>query len=423
MTDDDIYGNKARYERFMQNLDSLKIPVTGDFKRGKRKYYCRNPDNLVYFKKLHKLFETKDNSYVRRVRLFGVLSIIVYVAKKELSECNREDINEIVAFSHTVNISSNSKEDFIKDLKYIWKCLFPEKDEKGRFDETLMPYAVRHLSSRIEKSKQKLRNDRLNWEEFEKLIGYFSRDSQMQLYLSLAVESLGRPQEILYTRIADLDMQESYAKIYISSHGKEGTKFLQCIDSYPYLVKWFEKHPYKTDKHSFLFITNGMKDRQLTPLNLSKKLKLACRKLGIDKNITAYSLKRNGVTFARLRGDSDIEIQHRAGWTSTKQLKTYDLSTGEDSFKKMLAKRGLIQDDTYKDLFPKTKVCICGAVIGFAEKICFKCKRLTDKKAIKSNIENEDMVTQILERLTEKNKQMVLDVMTELKLKERIEQI
>jgi len=94
------------------------------------------------------------------------------------------------------------------------------------------------------------------------------------------------------------------------------------------------------------------------------------------------------VTFARQRGESDLEIQHRARWTSAKQLKTYDLSTQEDSFKITLVKRGLIKEKKNKDFFPKTKTFVyCGFdKIGFTEVICPKCSHIIDRDKIKENI-------------------------------------
>lgn len=422
MPENDIYNSKEGYEKFISNFDSLLNPPIGEYKIGKRKYYCKNPVNLNYFKALTKIFDQKDNSYIRRLRLFRTLLIIVYTTDKDLGKCEREDINDIVAFSHTVNKSIKTKEDFVKDIKYLWKTLFPEKDERGRIDETLTPYAVRHLTRKIEKSQQKLRNDRLNIEEFENIVSFFDNDPEMQFYLTLSFESLGRPQEILYTRIGDLEINDSYAKIYISSHGKEGTKFLQCIDSYPYLIKWYEKHPFKSDKSAFLFFCKT-KDRQMTPCNMNKKIKLALNKLGIDKRITPYSIKRNGVTFARLRGDSDVDIQHRAGWTSTKQIRTYDMSNAEDSYKKELAKRGLIKESEYEKFSPKTKQCLCGNTVGFSDRICPKCKRLLDQTIIKAGFESEDIMSKILAKLAEKNKTLIFETIEELKLKDSIERL
>ena len=131
-----------------------------------------------------------------------------------------------------------------------------------------------------------------------------------------------------YTRIQDFEIFEGYGKLHISEHGKEGTGFLQVIDSFPYMMRWYTAHPLKSDSEAFFFLNN--KNQQLTPDDVNEHLKQACTDLKIRKPITCYSFKRNGITFARLRGLSDVEIQHKARWTSTNQLKTYDLSTQED---------------------------------------------------------------------------------------------
>ena len=197
-------------------------------------------------------------------------------------------------------------------MKHIWKNLFPDKDEKGREDETMVPYVVRHLSAKIDKSREKLRNDRLNFDEYENIVGYFSKDVRLQCYVTLAQESLGRPQEILYIKIRDIQLYDNYAKLYISEHGKEGCGFLLCIDSYPFLIKWLEVHPFKNNPDAYLFITTTRQSpqRQLTPYTINMHLRNACEVLSIKKKITCYSLKRNGVTFRKARGESDVEIQH-----------------------------------------------------------------------------------------------------------------
>lgn len=381
MTEDDIYGSKKKYEKLKISLDSLLIPPAA---KSRRKYYCKNPKNLKYFEKLFLYFEAKDLSYVRRNRVFDTLKLIVYLNTKDLVKCDRDDINKTMALMHKRYKSVESKKTFIKDLKYIWKMLFPETDEKDRPDETIVPYVVRHISGKIDASKMKLRKDKLTWDEFEKIINYFSSEPRIQAYLSLQLESLARPQELLYRRIGEVEHFSSYAKILLSDHGKEGTGFLQCIDSYPYLLKWLEIHPQKNDKNAFIFINIGNTNtlRQLRPENINKMLRKACKDLGIDKPITCYSLKRSGVTLRRLRGESDVEIQHAARWTSTKQLKTYDLTDQNDAFKLSLQKRGLIPSDKTTET-PRSKICaFCNETTGFAETICPKCKHPLERDLI-----------------------------------------
>lgn len=386
MPQNDIYNSEKKYSDFKDNIgDFLNPPKSGDYRK---KYYCQNKQNLTYFKRLFAYFEARDSSYIRRLRLLMSMKLICHVAKKDLKTFDRPEIDKIVAFMHTQYKSPKSKSDFLRDIKQLWKILFPENDEKGRPDETITPYPVRHLSAKIDKSKERLRQDRLTLEEFEKIVAFFSDDPRLQAYLMISFESLGRPQELLYTKVRDVELYDNYAKLWISSHGKEGTGFLQVIDSYPYLIKWLNTHPLKNKKDGFLFINleTGF-GQQLRPENINKHLKKALKHLKIDKPITAYSLKRNGVTMRRLRGDSDIEIQHAARWTSTKQLKTYDMSQQEDALKIQLAKRGMITDDAFKQYQPENKTCIfCNSINGFNEVVCDNCKRPLDREKINSEM-------------------------------------
>ena len=395
MAENDIYNSEQKYKSFIENLEKLAIKPEDRKKLhgGKVKYYCKNKKNLDYFKKLFSVFEAKDTSYIRRCRLIQTMKVICYATTKNLEECDREEINKIIAFMHTTCESPKSKQDFIRDIKYMWKLLFPEKDERGRADETLMPYVVRHLSDKMDKSKEKLREDRINWQEFENLLNYFHHDARIQAYLFLALESLGRPQELLYTKIKDIELYDSYAKVFISEHGKEGTGFLQCIDSFPYVSKWYSEHPLKNDRNAYFFINTDCKKKryeQLKPTNINRMLKIACQKLRIPKNLTAYSLKRNGVTFRRLRGDSDVEIQHAARWTSTKQLKTYDMSNQEDTFKMELVKRGIIdtEDPKYNHIKPAIRICMfCNKRNSLSCEVCENCQRPLDRNKIREEID------------------------------------
>jgi len=398
MTENDIYDSKKKYEDFKANLEQFLVRPEDKKTRyaARSKYYCKNPVNLQYFKKLFLHFDARDTSYIRRCRSIDVLKIICFVSEKDLKECEREDINKIVGYMHMNYKSPESKMDFLKNIKSLWKVLFTEIDEKGRLDETIVPYCVRHLSGKIDKSKQKLRNDRLTWEEFEKILDFFSSDYRMQAYLFLALESLGRPQELLYLKLKDIELYDNYAKIWISEHGKEGTGFLQCIDSYPYVSRWYNMHPFKNNIDSYFFLNLGRHKQyqQLKPENVAQILRNACRKLGIKKSVTGYSLKRNGVTFRRLRGDSDVEIQHAARWTSTKQLKIYDMSQQEDAFKMELVKRGIINTDSqnYGHLKPKTKTCMfCKKQNALTNETCENCHRVLDRDKIREQEKEKEV--------------------------------
>ncbi len=410
MAKNDIYDNERKFNNFKDNLNTyLEQPIG----KSRRKYWIKNKANINHFKRLFEKFEARDTSYIRRNTLCGVFMIINNVLNKDLATATREDIDKVMAFSNTIHNTIKSKSSFPLDTKFLWRQLFPERDNKNRIDDTITPYPVRHLTGKVDKSKQVLRNDKFSLDEFEKLVQSFSDDIRMQCLLTISLESLARPQELLQRKIKDVEIKTNYAKIYISDYGKEGTGFLRVIDSYFYLAKWFNKHPMKHNPEAYLFINTGRRNRysQMTPYAANKLISERCKKLGIHKNITLYSLKRNGVTMMRLMGKSDLEIQHTARWTSNKQLKTYDMSSQEESFRKELIERGIItarKDE--KGFKPSSKKCFfCEAINGIAETICNNCKRPLEKEVVEKELEEKDREVDNLRKEMEEFKENLFE--------------
>jgi len=300
-----------------------------------------------------------------------------------------------------------SKRDFFIDIKHIWKILLPERDSKGRIDDTVMPYAVRHLTSRIDASKEKKDPNRtLTLDEIERLIKSFNNDPRLQFYVSIMFESFVRPQELLYCQIKDIQLHDNYAFIGVSEHGKEGTKMLKCFDSYPYLVRWLNTHPRKNDPESYIFINLGDTNRykQMTPANINKHIKKKLVLLKINKPITNYSLKRTGITLNYASGKTPAEIQYTAGWKSTKQLQTYDNTAQKDVFERELIRRGLKKaPEGYKGEVSMTKKCLfCEHINPLSNEMCDNCKRPLDReKLIKQQEDHEKALQKIM--LIQKN--------------------
>ena len=389
MADNDIYNNQNKYQNFLKNVKHFSKPLSEYNPRSNRKYVIRDSSNVKHFKTLHKKFEAKDLSYIRRLRLFRTLLMVTEVLKMDLSKAERDDIDNVMAFANQQNKSYSSKKGFVLDIRYLWKLLFPIRDEQGYIDDTIFPYPVRHLNGKIDRSKQRQRDDRMSVGTYEKLLHGFSKDPRMQCFLSVTLESLGRPQELLMRKIKDIEIFDNYAKVYITSHGKEGTGFLRVIDSFHYLTKWLNQHPEKDNPNAWLFrsLGNSSTHDQWQPAMVNRILKRKCKELGIRQKITMYSFKRNGVTMLRLQGKSDIDIQHIARWTTTKQLHTYDMSEQEDSFKQELVKRGMIKGKgKYKEFEPHVRICMfCKKESPIAETYCVNCNRPLDREVIEAD--------------------------------------
>lgn len=430
MAENDIYDNKTKYERFVAQYNQFAEKKNSKDTSGAQYYHCKNKENLKIFPKLFQYFETNDPSYSRRMRLLNTLKLILYATDKSLANVakteDRTEINKIVSFARQ-RYSPRSMCYFVTDLKFLWKQLFPEKDQKGRVDETQMPYAVRHLKPIMDKSRQKIRKDLITFTEYKRILDSFNQDTRIQAFIALCFESLGRPQELLYLKIKHIQLYDNYGKATISEHGKEGIGLLRIIESYPYILKWYNQHPMKQDPNAYFFINLGKTNRykQLKTHNINKMLRLKCKELGIASHVTCYSFKRNGVTHRRLRGDDDKQIQETARWTTTKQLHTYDLAGQEETFKTELMKKGLLAIDEDHEFLRKdveqVRICMfCGYRNGFTEAACGKCTRLLNRDDILKQEEEKDKAMLLLNNRLAKMEVMFFKALAKMNKEEAI---
>lgn len=419
MATNDIYNSEHAYQRTIQHIDLFALNPKDRKKKkeqlglstrgGNSRYYCINPQNMQYFPILFKHFDKKDLSYIRRLRLINAFKFIISNTPKYLADIetkdDREAIDDIsIAARKTFNPESYSS--FIADIKSLWKAIHPAKDEKGRTDETQTPYVVRHLSGKTDKSRQKTREDRLTQEEYAKLLNACSDDIRLQAFVAIAYESLGRPQELLTRRIKDVELFDNYAKITISDHGKEGIGLLRVIAARKYLAQLLEWHPLKYDKNAYLFINTGRTHKydHMRPENIRKLLAARCATVHIDKPITAYSFKRNGVSDLRLNGTPDKEIQARARWTTTKQLTVYDITGQQEAFNAELVRLGIKKGGANtKQLAPLTRQCLfCDFVNPSTNRVCDNCSRMLYREDIEADERRKDQQMADLQKQLDK---------------------
>lgn len=404
MSTNDLYNSEQKYYRWVELIRTKALLQPSE----RRTRHILNKENLSYFEKLLTHTQAKDLSYVRRVKLFSRLLAICSLTKKNLADCTREDLDKIVSAFHEQNKTPTSKKDAIKTTKYLWRVLLPETDEKGRVDDTIIPYPTRHLTTKIHKSQEKDRNERYTMNELKRILEYFTRDPVYQAYLTAIHESFTRPQELAYLKIRDFTFYDNYSTARVSSHGKGGTKTIQFeLLSHPYIVQWYNKHPFKSDKDAYFFVNS--RGRQLTPFAVRKRLIKACQELNIDKNLTAYSFKRNGITFARLQGVPSKIIVVKAGWSNSKQLDTYDIGTTDEALQQHRINLGLEVDKKARQKEKKLqgKECIFCKTLNIATaEICTTCQRPLDREAIQQAIEQQQQLlsNNVIRRLMELEK-------------------
>ena len=164
MAEDDIYGSKKRWKRFVENYIDKKKILQKPNKKDLRKYYCKNKDNLRYYQKLIRSFEVNDLSYVRRLRIKDVLNFLTHFIECDLKNANsleKEDI--IIQIRKTISPSQLRKTQ--TDVRMVGKILFEEKERPNFFKE---------FEIKTDVSRQIARKDKLTIEEFDRLMKFLS---------------------------------------------------------------------------------------------------------------------------------------------------------------------------------------------------------------------------------------------------------
>jgi len=415
MADNDIYNSKAKYDRLVRSLDYLVLPTD---KRPKGtyhgKYQIKNTKNLEHLKRLISKFEAQDLSYIRRKRFIEVFLTIAHITDKDFSELqkNEEESDKIASQINKIYKTVESRKSAFSMIKRIWKVLFKDI---GYWNE---------IKIQQDKSKQRQRKDKLLPEEYRSLLKYFNQDVETKLIIILTVESLSRPAELLSCKIKGIEDYQDYALINIE-RGKEGLKKLICIDSYPLLKQYIQQYQLSSNPETYLFSNgNRNRDKQLTPAMVSKKLRKACKDLQFNKSISLYSLKRFGVTLMSLQGASANEISKVAGWTSPKQLSTYDLSTQKEVVDILLLKKGIRKGKEENGYSTKPKECLyCGRKeIGFELNDCPQCLRSLDPSKIRKQMELMQKLDSLSGLSEVENVKTVLEILNELKARlEKVE--
>ena len=398
MAQNDIYNSELQYKTIVNKIKKGEYLI-----KENTHYYIKNSENLKYFEILIKELEFRDISYIRRIQFLKEFRKTAYHTEKDFKDLTREDVKEIVSKLNKVHKTINTRRKYVDLNKAIWKIILPETDEKGRPDDSIVPYPWR-IKVHNDKSLIKDRADRITDAEYSKIMNSLNDDVRMQLYFSMIYLNLARPQELCYIKLKDVELYDNYARVRISEHGKEGTKSLQLIDNYHYLVKWLNKHPFNKEehpeKHLFISREHSKYGRQISPKSANFLLRRKLKKLNIDKRITNYSFKRSGVTSMLINGKPGQEIQRIAGWSSTDQLKTYDIAGQSEYLEQELIERGLVKDSKKaKKLSKKYKICsFCNEINPISDKICNKCSRPLDREDIIKAEEGKDKELNLLKQ-------------------------
>jgi site-specific recombinase XerD len=161
-------------------------------------------------------------------------------------------------------------------------------------------------------------------------------------------DSATRKGELLNINIGHIQLDKFGAVVIVD--GKTGKRRLRLIDSVPDLQLWLNMHPMRNDPKAPLFITDRKYDgdyRRLNEQTVNNMLNGLAEKASLKKNVYPHAFRHGRLTDLAKRGFNEMELRIFAGWTKESNMPaTYLHLSGADLEKKILAKNGIIEDDS-----------------------------------------------------------------------------
>ncbi|MBT4110756.1 tyrosine-type recombinase/integrase [Candidatus Woesearchaeota archaeon] len=358
--------------------------------------------------------------------LFTLRELGIYL-NKPYEAAKKEDIINFFT-KHNKDKSEATKSNWKVIIRsfYKWKHNIRKKHEFPEVvdDERLEPTRA--------KPRKVSPSDLFNKDDILKMLEV-CRSPMDKSIVSIWFEMGLRAKEYVSANVGSVEFVSGGCKFYVEE-SKTETGFVPLIQSAPYLQEWLNIHPYKDDPKAPLFIgLNKYFGKRLQPNGINQKLKRICMKAGIKKRIFTH-LGRN-ISITRLDGTLSVEDNARLhGITPATILNVYTRRTRKEAVKKYFDIYGEEKTDEEKisekeekdKLLPK-KCENCGTINSFDKNYCGKCLRPIDIKTFLELENKRDVKDAVVSKSVDKykpiSKELVLEVVRELKEKEGIKEL
>jgi len=343
----DIHDYEKRLKQFIKSLNELDEI---------------NRNDILKFSKY--LF-AEGLSVGRIGKYIWILKSLAKILEKELRNCNKEDIIELVSkIEANKNWSDSTKEECKITLRKFFKWLRNAED---------YPQEVKWIKISKKKHNNKLPEEILTKEEIEKLANA-THNLRDKAFILTLYETGCRIGELLPLRTKSIQFDE-YGIVLIVN-GKTGSRRVRLIEYAKDLTNWLDIHPLKRDPEAFVWINLGNKGRlELLRYNtVNYLLKYLAKKVGITKRVNPHSFRHARAThLANKLTEQQLKVYF--GWCgSSKMASTYVHLSGKDIDDALLKLHGFKPGDNKELKNISVKTCFkCNESNSVLSQFCKKC--------------------------------------------------
>lgn len=391
----EIHSYDTRLKRILHNIEvSKEIPDA----------------DKILLKSYHDDLILDGLSLGRVIRYMHLLMQLSKWLKIGFEKATTEDIKKLIS---SIESSSHYKD----WSKYLYKIGL-RKFYKWLKKTDEYPEEVAWMKIRMKNGHNKLPEQMLTEEEIKKLIEV-TRHPMERALVSVLYESGCRIGEILTLRIKNITFDEYGAQLIVD--GKTGQRRVRIISAVPYLQEWLNKHIFKDDPDSWVWLNERKKVLKYnSALDLFIRLK---KEAGIKKPVNPHNFRHSRATFLA-KHLTERQLREFFGWKDFRMADVYVHLAGRDVDTALLKMYGIeVKENNNNESKLKPRNCPrCKEVNPVTNKFCSKCGMVIDEKTVIEIIERDTERKQaddILDKLLENEefKLYFLQKIKELNLK------
>lgn len=323
------------------------------------------------------------------------------IIKKDYLDCDKNDIINYLGELRVQGKAESTISLYSILLRQFYVWLYRE-NKLCSYEE--IPEIVKWVKGR--KVKKAIdRTKLISTKDVKKMVNASDNDRDKALVMTI-FESATRRGELLDIKIKDIQFDKHGCKIHV--RGKTGSRHIYLIEAVPFILRWFENHPFKDDPESYFFISlaTNYYGQALSRGHIGSHLKTIAKRAGIKKHIHPHLFRHSRASFLGEKFSfNDRDLKLYCGWSENSDMPNRYLHYNEDAiFEKMKIASGVCteeetkQEQKEKDRLKPVICSRCSHKNTFNSVYCSSCSQILDQKEA---LNLEDMKNKVINEAME----------------------
>lgn len=250
--------------------------------------------------------------------------------------------------------------------------------------------------------------DMLHWDEHVLPMIEATHNNRDAAMIAVAWDSGARSGEFRSLTVGDVTDHQHGLRITVD--GKTGQRTITLIPSVPYLQRWLQDHPDRSDRDAPLWSKLHSAD-SLSFNMFTKAFTSAAERAGVDRPVTLTNYRKSSASYLASQGMNQAHIEEHHGWTRGSQVASRYVAVFGDEADNELAKiHGLDVSDQESDPIGPVICPRCDKETPRDKEFCVWCEQALKPDAVETLKTDERKVQRAVMRLARDNPSLLDDV-------------